>query len=137
MKASSRRIAHAVRYAAEQQWPRCVTLRNRCLLTSYCLWRLFVEYGISSRLACGVYLKGREPRRHSWIETRSRIYDLTLTQFSRNSAKVSIFPLAHDNYVGLHYPAPELLEMDLRACDAYQEVAQILQRSKQHIRITK
>lgn len=127
MKKKRRALALAafVRRATEEQYPRCKTLRNRCLITTFCLHRLFCDDQIPGEIMCGFY----ERRPHTWLESDSHILDLTLTQFCRSTAKVTLLKHSHPSYVRHHFAMPALVEIELRLRGVHHEAVKIIDRA--------
>jgi hypothetical protein len=116
------KIATTVRESMERQFPRSrKTLRNRCLLGSYVAWRICRQLGVNAVLVGGIYtlnpdngerLRFGDPasiarkerpvrlETHCWIESKSRIYDITRTQFEPDAEPIAILRKPHKQYRG-------------------------------------
>jgi hypothetical protein len=121
-------LAIAVRAAAEEQWPRCPSLRNRCLITSYAFYSAAKRLKISCDLVGGWYLRNPivvpnklifgckrmialksyspERVRHSWVQSGGEILDCTRTQFGE-FPKVAILRIPNPHYICDHIELDE------------------------------
>mgnify|MGYP003578481347 CR=1 FL=1 len=110
-RAEVRTIAQAVRSAAERHFRRNKTLRNRSLIVSLAFSDLLHLHGVEHSLVGGVFtfykfsgkVRFGDPEaiqfsrsdyditeHHAWVEINGQIWDLTLTQFDKSAAAVSV-----------------------------------------------